>query len=184
MKTRSRCGRGPSRTGVKRFRTRRHASESVHQLSSGATGQLAIGTARLVACPRRRRIGRTGRIAALMSPGNGLRPSPPPLLRSAIRPIRPIQHQGLSPACAPASIQLLHRASRDPRRVRPERHLPATSSHPSGQKTAAPMTGLKVQQTYAEGRSRKRILQSCRSAICRAGWDQKPAERLLPNVAS
>ncbi len=112
---RCRCGRGPSRTGVERFRTRRHASEGVHQVSPGSAGQLAIGTARLMASLRRRGIGRTGRIAPLMSPGDGLRPSPPPLLRSAIRPIGPIRHQGLSPACSPVSLQWLHRAWRGPR---------------------------------------------------------------------
>ena len=47
------------------------------------------------ACLHRHGIRRPGRIAALMSPGNGLRPLPPPLLRSAMRPVRLIYHPGL-----------------------------------------------------------------------------------------
>jgi hypothetical protein len=56
--------------------------------------------------------------------------------------------------------------------------FPAASSRPSGQKTAAPMPGLDLQQTHADGRLRNRNLQSGRSTTCRAGGHQEPAERL------
>ena len=44
-----------------------------------------------------------------------------------------------------------------------ENPVPATSGHPNDQKNATPMTGFKVQPTYADGRSKVRILQSSRT---------------------
>jgi hypothetical protein len=45
----------------------------------------------------------------------------------------------------------------------------AISSHPIGQKFASPLTGLKVQPTYADGHSKMLILQSGRTRFRRAG---------------
>jgi hypothetical protein len=47
--------------------------------------------------------------------------------------------------------------------------FPAISSHPIGQKFVTLTTGLKVQPTYADGRSKVLILQSSRTRSRRAG---------------